>query len=115
MKSSIILILILVGMFVLNSLSLTAPNYNWLGSFSFSHYFDTYTVLEFGEEIQMNVFDRSNYPTVEPSELVAGDRWAWKRQDLTDYGDGYSFSYELTKVEHCYTVGQTEYYIHVMC
>ena len=49
MKSSIILILILVGMFVLNSLSLTTPDYNWLGSFSFSHYFDTYNVLELGE------------------------------------------------------------------
>ncbi len=49
MKSSIILIMILVGMFVLNSLSLTTPDYNWLGSFSFSHYFDTYNVLELGE------------------------------------------------------------------
>jgi len=49
MKSSIILILILVGMFVLNSLSLTTPDYNWLGSFSFSHYFDIYDLLELGE------------------------------------------------------------------
>jgi ABC-2 type transport system permease protein len=56
MKSSIILILILVGMFVLNSLSLTAPDYNWLGSFSFSHYFDTYTVLEFGEVDFLGIF-----------------------------------------------------------
>ena len=49
MKSSIIMISILVGMFVLNSLSLTAPDYEWIGSFSFLHYFDTYTILKFGE------------------------------------------------------------------
>ena len=49
MKSSIILISILVGMFVLNSLSLTAPDFEWIGSFSFLHYFDTYNVLQFGE------------------------------------------------------------------
>ena len=49
MKSSIIMISILVGMFVLNSLSLTAPDYEWIGSFSFLNYFDSYTVLKFGE------------------------------------------------------------------
>ncbi len=49
MKSSIIMIAILVGMFVLNSLSLTAPDYEFLGYFSFLHYFDTYNVLQFGE------------------------------------------------------------------
>jgi ABC-2 type transport system permease protein len=49
MKASIILISILVGMFVLNSLSLTAPDFEWLGSLSFLHYFDTYNVLQFGE------------------------------------------------------------------
>jgi ABC-2 type transport system permease protein len=49
MKSSIIMISILVGMFVLNSLSLMAPDYEFMGSFSFLHYFDTYTVLKFGE------------------------------------------------------------------
>ena len=49
MKSSIIMIAILVGMFVLNSLSLTVPDYEWIGSLSFLNYFDTYTVLQFGE------------------------------------------------------------------
>ena len=49
MKSSIIMISILVGVFVLNSLSLAAPDYEWIGSFSFLHYFDTYTILKFGE------------------------------------------------------------------
>jgi ABC-2 type transport system permease protein len=49
MKSSIIMISILVGMFVINSLSLTAPDFEWLGSFSFLYYFDTYNVLNFGE------------------------------------------------------------------
>ncbi len=33
-----------------------------------------------------NAFDSANYPTREPSVLVAGDRWAWKRTDLgSDY------------------------------
>lgn len=34
----------------------------------------------------MNLFDSANYPTTEPAQLVAGDRWAWKRTDLgVDY------------------------------
>lgn len=34
----------------------------------------------------MNLFDSANYPTREPAELIAGDRWAWKRTDLgSDY------------------------------
>lgn len=46
-----------------------------------------------------NVFDRANYPEQEPYELVVGDYWAWKREDLTtDYPTGsYSLSYEF----HC--------------
>lgn len=44
----------------------------------------------------MNLFDSSNYSTAEPAELSAGDRWAWKRTDLTSYGAGYTLSYELT-------------------
>ena len=33
-----------------------------------------------------NAFDSANYPETEPSELVIGDRWMWKRTDLaTDY------------------------------
>lgn len=43
-----------------------------------------------------NLFDNSTYPTSIPTELVAGDRWAWKRTDLTEYGSGYTLSYELT-------------------
>ena len=29
-----------------------------------------------------NLFDRANYPTQEPDELVVGDRWVWRRDDL---------------------------------
>lgn len=32
-----------------------------------------------------NQFDSENYPTREPLSLVVGDRWAWKRSDLSDY------------------------------
>ena len=48
MKSSIIMISILVGMFVINSLSLMAPDYEFMGSFSFFRYFDTFDVLKHG-------------------------------------------------------------------
>ena len=46
-----------------------------------------------------NVFDRDSYSNNEPFELVVGDYWAWKREDLTnDYPTGlYSLSYEF----HC--------------
>jgi len=41
-----------------------------------------------------NQFDSVNYPETEPSKLIAGDRWAWKRTDLGgDYDPG---SYDLT-------------------
>ena len=41
-----------------------------------------------------NIFDRSEYPTQEPYELIIGDRWVWKREDLHDlYTVG---SYTLT-------------------
>lgn len=43
-----------------------------------------------------NVFDSANYPTTEPESLFAGDRWTWKRDNLTDYGTGYTLTYELT-------------------
>lgn len=49
MKSSIFMIAILVGMFVVNSVSLMTSDYEVLGYFSFLHYFDTFNVLEFGE------------------------------------------------------------------
>lgn len=48
MRASIILISILVGMFVINSLSLMAPDYEFMGSFSFFRYFDTFDVLKNG-------------------------------------------------------------------
>ena len=46
-----------------------------------------------------NKFDRENYPSQEPIELVVGDYWVWKKDDLaTDYPiDSYSLSYEF----HC--------------
>ena len=30
-----------------------------------------------------NLFDTDNYPDQEPGELVAGNRWAWTRSDIT--------------------------------
>ena len=46
-----------------------------------------------------NIFNRSDYPLNEPFELVIGDTWAWKKDDLAiDYPIGsYSLSYEF----HC--------------
>ena len=43
-----------------------------------------------------NLFDSNNYPQTEPSTLVAGDRWAWKRTDLgSDYPPAsYTLAYE---------------------
>jgi ABC-2 type transport system permease protein len=49
MRSSIFMISILVGMFILNSVSLMASDYEAIGFFSFLHYFDTFNVLEFGK------------------------------------------------------------------
>lgn len=43
-----------------------------------------------------NLFNSTNYPEIEPGILYAGDRWTWKRTDLTDYGTGYTLTYELT-------------------
>ena len=71
-----------------------------------------------------NLFDRSNYPTQEPYELVVGDRWVWKREDLnTDYStDLYSLSYEFHcdsggGGNHAFTINATEsgnvYYVEV--
>lgn len=44
-----------------------------------------------------NKFDSSNYPTVEPTSATAGERWAWKRPDITDaYPTAtYTLSYTL--------------------
>lgn len=43
-----------------------------------------------------NDFDTTNYPKTVPENLIAGDRWVWKKTDLTDYGTGYTLTYELT-------------------
>jgi hypothetical protein len=44
-------------------------------------------------------FDNANYPEVEPRTLVVGDRWVWKRTDLTDYPPAtYDLSYLLRDV-----------------
>lgn len=45
----------------------------------------------------MNLFDSANYPTTEPTELVVGDRWQWKRTDLgSDYPPAlYALSYSM--------------------
>ena len=44
-----------------------------------------------------NAFDSANYPTSEPTELVSGDRWAWKRSDLNaEYANSaYTLKYAL--------------------
>ncbi len=46
-----------------------------------------------------NAFDSANYPTTEPTELVAGDRWMWKRADLgADYPPAsYTLKYSLRR------------------
>ena len=47
----------------------------------------------------MNKFDSANYPTGVPSELIAGDRWAWKNTEAaTVYGSGYTITYELVLI-----------------
>jgi hypothetical protein len=44
-----------------------------------------------------NQFDTANYPTTEPSELVSGSRWAWKKPDITGAypTDAYTLKYRL--------------------
>ena len=44
-----------------------------------------------------NAFDRENYPQKEPSTLVLGDYWAWKRDDLADTYpiSSYALTYEF--------------------
>ena len=69
-----------------------------------------------------NAFDRENYPQKEPSTLVLGDYWAWKRDDLADtYSIGsYALTYEFHEDSggggtHKFTLTATEandtYYI----
>jgi hypothetical protein len=44
-----------------------------------------------------NKFDRTNYPSQEPNELVVGDYWVWRRDDLaSNYPtDSYALTYEF--------------------
>jgi hypothetical protein len=44
-----------------------------------------------------NLFDSANYPEGLPAQIVAGNRWAWKRADLTAvYGtDDYQLKYRF--------------------
>lgn len=69
-----------------------------------------------------NAFDRENYSQKEPSTLVLGDYWAWKRDDLAStYPIGsYSLTYEFHEDSggggsHKFTLTATEaddtYYI----
>jgi len=71
-----------------------------------------------------NLFDRTNYPSQEPNELVVGDYWAWRRDDLaSDYPpDSYALTYEFHEDSggggnHKFTITATEadntYYIEV--
>lgn len=56
--------------------------------------------------ILANLFDSTNYPEREPSQLVAGDRIAWKRTDLgTDYAPS---AYALTYSARLESGGATE-------
>lgn len=53
-----------------------------------------------------NLFDSTNYPTTEPSEIIAGDRIAWKRSDLdSDYPIA---SYSLKYSARLENAGSTE-------
>lgn len=48
MKASIIMIAIIVGMFIFNSISLMIPDYEALGYISLTHYFNPYDILKYG-------------------------------------------------------------------
>ena len=53
-----------------------------------------------------NLFNSTNYPGIEPSQIVAGDRVSWKRTDLgTDYSPS---SYALTYSARLESGGSTE-------
>ena len=49
MKASIIMIALIVGMYIFNSISLMIPDYKSLGYISITHYFNPYDTLKFGE------------------------------------------------------------------
>jgi ABC-type transport system involved in multi-copper enzyme maturation permease subunit len=48
MKASIIMIVLIVGMFVFQSLSLMAPDFENMGYISIIHYFNPYDILRDG-------------------------------------------------------------------
>jgi len=49
MKASIIMIAVLVGMFVFESISLMIPDYESMGLISITHYFNPYDILKLGK------------------------------------------------------------------
>ena len=62
-----------------------------------------------------NLFDRKNYPTQEPEQVVTGDRFAWQRPDLvSDYPlADYTMTYHFSKDSggggtHHFTLSSTE-------
>ena len=57
----------------------------------------------------MNLFDSANYPSSEPAELHAGDRWAWKRTDLS--ADYPTATYALSYVARLNGTGTTSFTI----
>jgi ABC-2 type transport system permease protein len=56
MKASIVMIAILVGMYIINSLSLMSHDFEFMGNLSIFQYFDTFQVLKFGEIDGSGVF-----------------------------------------------------------
>ena len=48
----------------------------------------------------------ADIPTNEPLELVAGDRWQWRREDLTDYpaSSSWELSYHFTNASHTFSI-----------
>lgn len=70
----------------------------------------------------MNAFDSANYPTKEPTVLIIGDRWLWKRSDLgVDYPPAdYTLKYSLrlenggsTEIEITATASGSDFLIEV--
>ena len=69
-----------------------------------------------------NLFDSTSYPTTEPSDIIAGDRIAWKRSDLdSDYPiASYSLKYSArlenagsTEIEITATESGSDYIVEV--
>ena len=56
MKASIFMIAILVGMYIIHSISLMSSDTEFLGYFSMNKYFDTFEVLKFGDVDVAGVF-----------------------------------------------------------